>query len=178
MWRRLVFLAFSVTVTNAGCSEARGIDRAGMEHGLAINDRIELTLLSCRNGERHEAGREGAVEIVTFATPFDCVYCSVHLSGLVELVDQLPEKVQPPVLVLWSPSDTQLERAVDKFGDSGFDLCHDVEGTLWDRYNLTNTPFTVVLRNGRVVYLNDWALDEAAGEQFLADVQNLIADGS
>jgi len=85
--------------------------------------------------------------------------------------------------VAWGPSPkrlAQLESGVsDTLGLTFPSVCIDRKGVLWDSLNVSHTPFSVIVRNGRIIYLHDAALTSAAvGEQFYADVAWLLGRGT
>jgi hypothetical protein len=53
-------------------------------------------------------------------------------------------------------------------------LCLNQDGSLWDLYDVSHTPFTAVVFNGKVVYLNDQdLLKPGSRQQFIRDLRSL-----
>ena len=142
-----------------GCADAgaaRVPSRVAMEHGLAPGDRIAATTVKCPQSADRVIGAAGETQIVTFATPFDCTACAPHLAG-VPKVERDAGVADRAFAVVWSP---RLQSLDHDLGTSRPDLplCTDERGTLWDRHNLLHTPFTAVIRDGRVIYMHDGTL--------------------
>lgn len=56
-----------------------------------------------------------------------------------------------------------------------FPVCIDEVGVLWNSLNVSHTPFTVLVENGRIIYLEDRNLARLnRQEEFLADLARLI----
>lgn len=158
------------------------ISRAYMEHGVALGQAVPLTPLSCSDSTARRVADPDALQMITFATTNDdCTVCNLHLKSLGGVRwNDLPEL--EPFIVAWGTSRkrlAQLESGLsDTLGLTFPPVCIDQKGVLWDSLNVSHTPFSVILRNGRIIYLHDATLTEAVvGEQFYADVARLLGDG-
>lgn len=161
----------------AGCRVA-GADAASkgrwipatMEHGVAPGIRVGTQALDCGAAGARALGAPG-VQLVTFSTPLDCSSCAPHLSSL----DSLHARHALPaneLVVVWAPGG-DLDRDVAQVRKSTPRLvCVDRRGELWERYDLRHTPFTVLLVDGRIEYLNDRLLEnERERTAFIDDIQ-------
>jgi len=141
-----------------------------MEHGIKEGARLDEVSLDCGvDGSREIAPRHN-VQLVTFATPYDCSSCAPHLAALDSLHahGELPRN---DVIVMWSPgSDLQREVAIVR-KRTPRTVCVDPRGTLWDRHDLQHTPITMLLVDGRVTYMNDRMLgSDLEHRAFLQDL--------
>lgn len=146
--------------------------RALMAHGLSVGDVVRAAPLECTPGPA-ASDSATAIHIVTFATPYDCALCNLHLSGMQALASsgQLPAGAR---LVVWAAEPRAIARRFRKDGAIAPQVCVDPAGALWDAHDLSHTPFTAVLRGREVLYLHDQPLqtiEERA--QFLADLADL-----
>jgi hypothetical protein len=146
------------------------VSRLAMDHGLKPGTRLEPTPVECLHGPSRTIGSAGETQIVTFATPFDCSACTPHLAG-VPKVERQQGLLGHALLVVWSPNLRTLARDL---GAARLELpvCVNRSGSLWDRYNFQHTPFTAVIRNGRVIYMHDGTLLTRRSEtEMAADLQ-------
>lgn len=163
-------------------TEGLTISRALNEHGVELGRAVPLTPLSCSDSTTRRVADPDAVQMITFATPYDCALCSIHLSSLGSIRwSQLP-KVDP-FIVAWGPSREELVRlesgVSDTLGLTFPPVCIDRKGVLWDSLNVSHTPFSAIVRNGRIIYLHDGVLSSAAaGNQFYEDVARLLGRGA
>ncbi|MBL0938581.1 MAG: hypothetical protein IBJ03_06790 [Gemmatimonadaceae bacterium] len=148
-----------------------------MAHGIAIDAQIEETSLDCGDeGTRQLAPRSG-VQLITFSTPYDCSACTPHLAALDSLKKQgmLPEG---DAMVLWAPGENLDHEVGMVRGKTHRTVCVDQKGMMWDRHDLQHTPVTVLLVDGRVVYMNDRLLDsESQRAAFLQDLMQYSGTG-
>ncbi len=146
-----------------------------MEHGLAPGAALTAIRLPCLPHGARILGARGQTQIVTFVTPFDCSACAPHLAAIPELVRRAGA-ASSAFLVAWAPNPATISRGLDTPAGAGLPVCVDRTGSLWDRYDLLHTPFTVVVRNGVVVYVNDATFPSAASRaEFVEDVRRLKA---
>lgn len=156
------------------------LSRAAMEHGVKLGQAVPQRDLSCSDSTVRRVAAPGAVQMITFATPYDCALCSLHLSSLGSIHwNQLP-KIDP-FIVAWGPSAKELVRlesgVKDTPGLTFPSVCIDREGVFWDSLNVSHTPFTAIVRDGRVIYLHDGVLSSPAlGDQFYEDVARLLPE--
>lgn len=142
-----------------------------MDHGLALGTRLSPVRLGCTDGLARTFAAPGEVQVITFATPYDCSRCAPHLATVPELEKKAGAGGRA-FLVAWAPNPAQITRAL---GHRAVPTCVDRDGTIWGRYNLLHTPFTAVIRHGTVVYLNDDTfLRPESRSAFIADVAALM----
>lgn len=159
-----------------GCSstETVGRSRARMEHGVALGTRMRPTPLQCFGAGGRVVAAAGQFQIVTFATPYDCSSCTPHLDGVPEVVGKAGLSAHAFTTV-WAPSMKAVERQVRHRARKQA-TCVDEDGSLWEEHNMLHTPFTVVLRDGVIVYLHDGNLQSAEErEQLAADLREIVA---
>ncbi len=150
---------FAVSLIVGGCSasaEAEPVKRGTMAHGIEIGQQVQPTSVRCGDGEQREVGTKDRIQIVTFATPYDCYTCSAHLGGLPESKVLRSSHVEAFVVV-WAPQSKLATREFKKISEK-YTVCVDERGALWDAHAISHTPVTVALRGGEVVYLNDQPL--------------------
>lgn len=152
------------------------LSRALSEHGVVLGQAVPEVALGCSDGVTRHIGEKGAYQLVTFATPFDCVMCNLHIASLGDVPwNTLPEL--DPIVVAWSPAKSDRDHLSVGGGDEPvmFPVCIDEAGVLWDSLNVSHTPFTVLVEDGRVIYLEDRNLARLnRQEEFLADLARLI----
>jgi hypothetical protein len=172
----LAWLAIAAVLCT-GCSDAAATvqSRTRMDHGVTLGERIAATAVKCLDGTQRNVGAKEQMQIVTFATPFDCSECTPHLVGTPEVVKRAG-LAQHAFWVVWSPNMKSLERSVASKRPE-LPVCVNEDGGLWDRHDVVHTPFTVVLRNGSVVYMHDGMMSSAQEKaKFAADLEALFAE--
>gem|GEM_PF-2623663 len=149
--------------------------RVRMEHGITVGSHVSPTEVACLRGGTRSVGAENDVQIVTFATPYDCSECTPHLTGVSKVVKEVGLAGRA-FWVVWSPNTRAVEQSLAR-SQPGFPVCVNEDGTLWDRHNLLHTPFTAVIRTGRVVYMHDGLVSRREDErQLAADLKRLFAE--
>ena len=141
-----------------------------MEHGIKVGAQLSELVLDCGEGEQQRVAPRQGVQLVTFATPYDCSSCAPHMSAL----DSLSARGALPsndLMVVWAPG-AELEREVALVREkTPRKVCVDPRGTLWDRHDLQHTPITMLLVDGRVTYMNDRMLsNDVEHTTFLQDL--------
>lgn len=169
----------SLVACAAGSSERpdNGISRARSEHGISLGDHLAGPRLTCDVGGPRSVGEPGTLQVVTFATPQDCVACDAHLTGVQKALSNTKMRSHA-FIVVWSPELDEVRRAFSRNPDvaknavdNPLPVCVDAAGHFWDHYMITSTPFTVVLASGRVVYITDQPVALTRQRQeFLADL--------
>ena len=129
-------------------------------HGIAIGNRLTPIRLPCSDGLNRTVG--AGKQLVTFARLEDyCELCHHHLWGVAELWRENNLGAEP-VLVAYVPSTRRAEAIREFRNVPGASLCFDEGGVLWRQNHLVETPFTVLLIDGRIAYASDAPLDIAA----------------
>jgi len=145
------------------------------EHGVQIGAAVPRTAVTCDDSTTTIGS--APIELITFSTPQDCSACSEHLAGLETLSvhGKLPAR---DVVVLWAPGE-DLERNVAHLRRTMHrKLCIDPPGDLWDRLDVSHTPFTILVRRDTIVYVNDSRLTSPLhAADFLHDVELLSHGG-
>lgn len=172
----LVFLVVGLALL-AGCETKRAaagtrpeIPSETMQHGVQVGVRLASLDLHCTDAIRRVVSPASGVQLVTFATPYDCSSCSPHLAGLDNLKNQgkLP---RDEMIVVWGSPRDLASMTSAKHAASPRPVCIDSSGVFWDRDNVSHTPFTVLLVNGRIAYVNDRLLaEQALSDAFEADL--------
>jgi len=166
----IALLLFPVSCSVAG---PVGESRAKMDHGIDLGAKVAPTALWCRDGSGRRVGESGKLQIVTFATPYDCSACTPHLDGVPKVVGGTGLAVYA-FTVMWAPNRKVLERQIAQVAPD-LPICVNEDGSLWEQHNLLHTPFTAVLNDGVVVYLNDSNLQtEEERHQFAADLKSIF----
>jgi len=181
------FMAFVATVSMAACGKTArpsppggspgGLSRALSEHGVRLGQVAPAVRMECSDGVSRNVGAKDTYQLITFATKSDCAMCNLHLASL----DRVEWNDLPPVdrfIVSWSPIASDVRHIASAGQDTalGLPLCLDREGVLWDSLSLSHTPFTTILANGVVVYLEDRDLSRVGRlEEFVGDLSSLLA---
>ncbi|HYW05374.1 MAG TPA: hypothetical protein VE913_00380, partial [Longimicrobium sp.] len=126
---------------------------AAMEHGVKPGTVMPSTAVRCLEGAPRQVGAAGKLQIVTFATPYDCSSCTPHMAGVPRVLRRM-NSTHDAFTVVWAPNPKVAERSLGR-AKSALPVCMNDDGSLWDRHDILHTPFTVVLDDGRVVYSND-----------------------
>jgi hypothetical protein len=127
-------------------------------HGVAIGNAMTSGRLPCTDGTARALTDSTAVHIVTFATLGDCLTCVEHLTSLEEIVRSGELDGFDTFIVAYASRARQGEATQQFRGISARPICLDIDGAVWEDHNLQNTPFTVILRNGRVRAISDTPL--------------------
>jgi hypothetical protein len=162
-------------VSIAGCTaQGEQLARANMEHGISPGDVLTSAQVSCMSGPDRQVAAKHQVQVVTFATPFDCSACTPHMVGVPRVLQQVGEE-QNGFVVVWSPNRRMLQHSLGT-AESDLPVCVDEKGVFWDRYDIQHTPFTVVIDDGRVVYTTDAVFtNRDTEEKFARDLRVLFA---
>jgi hypothetical protein len=173
-WRRATIAPFVVMVLSLACSPNRVPQSHVVNaHGLAVGDSIEPLALTCREGGDRRIAAPNEVQLITLSTAGDCSACLTHLAGLEQLL-VTKQVTAPQFYVSWATT-AQIPSAMIAYRATTIrPVCFDTSGTLWDSHNVSHTPVTVVIRNGRVLYMHDMPLISASSQrQFLGDLQDM-----
>lgn len=150
----------------------RPFSRATVAHGLRLGDQLAAKPLDCEDSFPRTAAAARAFQIITFATMDDCSACLAHLAGL-EAAGKADTVVsQNQFFVAWA-APAELRQARRAFRSATRrPVCFDVDGSYWSAANLSHTPVTAIIVNGRVLYMTDLPLASAsARQQFVDDVE-------
>ncbi len=126
-------------------------------HGLAVGEAIQPVRLECDDARSRIVAPLEIPQLVTFTTPGDCSACETHLAG-VEMLLSDNSPIPEHVWVAY-PADVDSNAASEQYRlITRFPICWDRAGAMWTRYNISHTPFTVLLRNGKVLLIDDASL--------------------
>lgn len=176
----LVVLLVGCTITSdkPSTSKSDGRPRAARalsEHGVAIGQRVPPIPVSCADRTNREVGGGAGLQLITFATAHDCALCNLHLASL-KTIDWTQFSFIDPFIVAWGPSRADLAKleSQDMIRDLPLPVCIDRPGVLWDSLDIAHTPFTVIIRRGKIIQVYDQDLSrEAYRDQFLKDLSTL-----
>ncbi|MBB4635175.1 TlpA family protein disulfide reductase [Longimicrobium terrae] len=158
----------------AACSSGEPLAKASMEHGISPGDAVASVKVPCMSGPDREVAEKNKLQVVTFATPYDCSACTPHMAGVPRVLRHINED-QKGFVVVWSPNKKMLQRSLGQ-AKSDLPICIDEAGVFWDRHDIQHTPFTVVIDDGRVVYTTDAVFTQRdTEEKFARDLKVLIA---
>lgn len=135
-------------------ARARGASsRTGDRHGLELGQRLSKVIIDCPSGRLVLAGASDT-QLITLATLRDCSACEAHMIGLDELKRQ--GRLPPDeYLVVWPQPGTSAHELEGYTRQTARRVCVDSAGHFWDRFNVQHTPVTLVVKDGRIVYLDD-----------------------
>lgn len=172
MTRRLAgTLAICCLALGVGCRGERAseIGRASLsdkrsllfEHGLRVGRMIAPVTLECSDGRVRTLGAGRTVQLITFSTAGECSECSRHLRGLEQLyrTRQLPGM---QFVVAYAPPARQTALLAAYQTYTSRPICFDATGALWKAYDISHTPVTALIRDGRIRYLDDAPLESPA----------------
>lgn len=129
-----------------------------LTHGLSSGDVIALQNMRCADGVVRKLGASEQLQLVTFSTVSDCAECDRHLNGLEQLYREhkLPGEA---LIVTYAPPARQAEIVTAYRVRTSRPICFDETGALWTAHDISHTPVTVLIRNGKVLYLDDAPLE-------------------
>lgn len=170
---KLLALVVPLLVGVSACGRAEGAvrSRTGTDHGVQVGATVPRIQMHCRDQSTRTVGAPGALQVLTFATPFDCTECTPHVALGPGLVKEAGLE-DHAFMVVWSPNSQALRNP--SLDQVELPLCVDTRGAIWDALNLQHTPFTAVVRNGTVIYLHDGNFaTERERKQFKTDLRTL-----
>ncbi|MEX2179066.1 MAG: hypothetical protein WD801_10170 [Gemmatimonadaceae bacterium] len=143
---------------------------------LALGQRVPSMSLTCADSLPRTIAAPGTSQLVTFATVSDCAACEAHMSGLETLAKAGALPVETMV-VFWAPR-ADVARALRLMRSSiARPLCRDEHDSLWIRLDITHTPVTALIRDGRIALLDDGPLFSPVEQRLFADrVRRLSVD--
>lgn len=165
--RESLVLLFAGAVLSACQSEASGSLRHGREnvrrsillnHGIAVGTNVARLSVSCSDGRQRVLGERPAAQLVTLSTPGDCPECDRHWVGIDRIYREHALRLEQFV-VTFAPQAARVEVLARYRGWTMLPLCFDENGSLWSKYNISHTPVTLLLRDGKVQYLDDAPLE-------------------
>lgn len=173
---RLTVALLCQTWTMLGCTDAarRGsVLPATKEHGIAIGALASTDSVDCSDG-----GHERPVPLpptpllLTFASAADCALCESHVSTMdsIRSAGSLPFEYR----VVFSADPERRESTASALRvATSTPLCYDVASRLWQSYGIARTPFTVLIADSRVRYINDRFLTSPVEQKaLLADLSS------
>lgn len=143
------------------------------DHKITVGDSIAPLAVNCAGGATRVVADPAKVQLVTVSTASDCSACLTHLAGLESVLAQDPIHIETFYVSL-VPRDQQQGAMIAYHTVTSRLVCFDERGVLWDKYNISHTPVTVLLRHGRIAYMHDMPLvSEPQQQTFLADLRKL-----
>lgn len=173
-------LAFSVLLGQSACAAGEKRTpavsaevRTVRQHGIVIGDSFARVPLWCDPGGLRDFPSDAEFELVTFSTPSDCSACLPHLAGLdtLQALGRLPTR---NYYVVWAPGRDSASVIRTYRSITSRTVCLDRSGLLWHKHGIGQTPVSVGVKEGRVVYLNDLPLaSPAVRTQLLRDLDDV-----
>lgn len=128
------------------------------DHGVNVGDRLTPANLACDDNQSRKVAALGKTQLVTFWTIDDCSDCSRHLQGLETVWKRSEIPVEQFVVTYATPSRAAEVLRLHAVGSTR-PLCMDTSARYWDKYDMRHTPVTMLLRSGRVAFMDDMPLD-------------------
>ena len=170
--RSAAFAIVLCAATACGANELPSSHVAN-DHKISVGDSIAPLALTCAGGATRVVADPAKVQLVTVSTASDCSTCLSHLAGLENILEHDPIHIET-FYVSWVPPEQQRGAMIAYHTVTTRLVCFDERGVLWDKYNVSHTPVTVLLRHGRIVYMHDMPLiSEPSQQTFLADLRRL-----
>lgn len=158
--------------------QRRPVERKGSapQHKMAVNNhggvivglRIDEIPLLCDDGQVRIVAPRKLAQLVTFTSVGDCSACEMHLAGL-DSLSKLKQLPVPHVYVAYSAAAARKADSRAYAAVISEPVCWDETGALWDKYNISHTPVSLLVSDGRVVLLHDTPLVTAEDRQRLID---------
>lgn len=148
--------------------------RAEFEHTIQVGDTLPRLELACTDGTHATIGRGQGLQIVTISTPGECSTCEPHMTGLERLYrdGRLPA---PAFIVYWSGQAEAARVASDYRNAYRQPTCRDSAGAWFAGGRITHTPVTAVMKDGRILLLDDAPIIAPAQDSaFLAPISKLM----
>lgn len=187
--RRLAMMcvAASTLALSTACDSSASAHRAQPAksaltlHKMAVNDHggivvglsIDETPLPCNDGQLRVIAPRKLSQLITFTSVGDCSACEQHLAGL----DSLSRLKQLPVPHVYVAYSAPSNRSADSRAYASVisdPVCWDEKGALWDEYNISHTPVSVLVFDGRVLLMHDTPLVAAEDRQRLIDTVRAV----
>ncbi len=131
------------------------------EHGIHLGQEIGPLTIHCTDGEDRTIGARSAMQLITISAVNDCAECQRHLTGLEQVYKE--DRLQLDQFVVTSASPTRRADVLAAYrARTNRPVCIDTEEALWHQSNLSHTPVTLLVRNGRVAYIDDAPTETAA----------------
>lgn len=153
-------------------TDHKAIPRVALnEHGLRLRHVIGPTAVSCTDGRTRTVGGRGALQLITFSAASDCSDCERHLMGLKREYGGDPKLGIDQFFVTYGPADRRVDILGQYRARTAEPVCMNDGASLWHQQNISHTPFTILVRNGRILYIDDAPLDTRADQElFFANV--------
>ena len=127
---------------------------------LAIGDRITQQELACSDGRSRRVADRGVAQVVTFASLGDCSSCASHMTGVDSIYSRRELKLEM-FSVIYGPGAREPDIVRRMAPPQARPACTDQRGVFWEALDLSHTPLTVLLIDGRIAYMHDAPLDSA-----------------
>lgn len=171
-------LSFGIVMLLGACGGKDVTDSAmaitaRKSHGVSLGSALMDVTLTCTDGLQRATAPRGITQLITFTSTYDCLDCFRHLEGLDSLAldKRLPGR---EFVVAYGPAGLSEDNEAMLRARTRRPLCMDTAGALWRQHGLSSTPFTVLVRDGRVVFLHDLPTDNArARERFVTQLARI-----
>lgn len=157
-------LAICILLVHAmgGCRDRRPPGPAELttvnEHGVRTGDIIAPFAVQCTDGVRRIIGGASEVQLVTISAESDCSECELHITGL----DALYRARRIPIdafVVTYMPRSLRADVLAAYHARTAMPICIDSGAVLWHQTRVSHTPVTVLLKGGRISYVDDSPLN-------------------
>ena len=146
------------------------VSRADNAHGVHLGQRMGPLTVQCPAGAL-VVGAPAQTQLITFATESDCWACQAHIAGM-EAIYQSGAVSVTNAVVFWTPRGERRDPRVVHARPNARPVCLDDAAALFDRYGIEHTPVTVLLRDGRVLYMHDRPLASVTAQsKVVSDLQ-------
>jgi hypothetical protein len=153
---RLTALSVALIASGCGATESgHSIAPATREHGVRIGDSPLIDSVDCRTDSLGQAlSLPAAPLLVSFASAADCALCESHLAVMdsLRVAGRLPFEYR---VVFSATPERHASAARSLRIATATPLCYDVAERLWRTHGIARTPFTVLIVQSRVRYIND-----------------------
>lgn len=123
-------------------------------HGFAFGDTTNAIELPCLDGVSRTVPSRAAWDLITFVAASDCRACSEHLRDIAALdVSQLPAGSRLFAVLAKPAEESAVERGLRAFSDAL--VCYDEDERLWTSWKLGETPVTLAVKDGHIIFATD-----------------------
>lgn len=169
--------AVAIVLLTAGACPDRGVPNRKDAESVRYQRKIQSgqlllrSVLACSDGKHRNIGGANDTQIITFATSNDCLTCGTHAAGL-DLIRRTDQLHIGFFTVAYAAPAQEAMVIRSLAAETSNPVCFDAVGRYWLSHDLSHTPLTVVVQNGRIIYLHDTALDtDSARTKFVRAVR-------
>lgn len=153
-------------ISCAGANDELSSLRASMEHGVEAGQSFNLTA-ACTNEDRYVPVPPAAAkvqgtghQVVVAATHADCALCALHLEQMTDIIARISGDADV-ILLLWAPNEDIAMRSLKTLPIGQMVEVCLAKDDFWVREDITHTPFTLLIENGRVVAVVDGEVENS-----------------